>query len=112
MLLVNFIDCFIYQMNAVMLRQNEHMKGKNHFEIAYHTHAPKKTNFVILGKYTYPFIAETLFLCTENINNILNTQSRSYELKLSIYNLNIIDGQKLVFSAKLIFQFFLQIDPA
>ena len=64
------------------MRQNEHMKGKNHSEIGYHTHVPKKTNFAILGKYTYPFIAETLFLCTENINMILNTQSRSYELKL------------------------------
>ena len=45
-------------------------------------HAHKKTNFATLAKYTYPFIAETLFLYTENINNILNTQSRSYELKL------------------------------
>ena len=43
------------------------MKGKNHSEIGYHTDASKKTNFAILGKYTYPFIAETLFLCTENI---------------------------------------------
>ena len=58
------------------------MKGKNHCEIGYHTQAPKMTNFAILGKYTYPFIAETLFLYTENINNVLNTQSCSYELKL------------------------------
>ena len=55
-------------------RQNEHMKEKNHSQIGYQTDVPKKTNFAILGKYIYPFIAETLFLCTVNINHILNTQ--------------------------------------
>ena len=63
-------------------RQSEHMKGKNNSEIVYHTHAPKKTNFEVLGKFNYPFIAETLYISMADINRFLNTQIRSYELKL------------------------------
>ena len=48
-------------------RQSEHMKGKNKSEIAQHTHAPKKTNFEVLGKFNYPFIAETLYICMSDI---------------------------------------------
>ena len=45
-------------------RQNEHLKGKNKSEMGYHEHPPKKNNFTILGSFKYPFIAESLFICS------------------------------------------------
>ena len=40
------------------------------------------TNFEVLGKFNNPFIVETLYICMSDINSLLNTQTRSYELKL------------------------------
>ena len=63
-------------------KQSGHMKRKNKSEIAYHKDAPKKTNLEVFGKFNYPFIAETLYICMADINSLLNIQTRSYELML------------------------------
>ena len=66
-------------------RQNEHLSGKNNSEIGFHEHAPKRSNFSILGRYKYPFTAESLFICNENINNLMNTRLRSNKIELFVH---------------------------
>ena len=66
-------------------RQNEHLSGKNNSEIGFHQHAPKRSNFVILGRYKYPFTAESLHICNENIKNLMNTRLRSNKIEIFVH---------------------------
>ena len=68
-------------------RQNEHLKGKNKSEIDYHQH-PKRNNFTILGSFKYPFIPESLFICSKNIN-MLNNQLRTRKITLFEHGNNL-----------------------
>ena len=51
-------------------RKNENLRGKNKYEIAFHKHPPKRNNFTILRSFKFHFIAESLFIGSENINKM------------------------------------------
>ena len=65
--------------------QNEQLSGKNNSEIGFHQHAPKRNNFVILGRYKYPLTAESLHTFNEDINNLMNTRLRSNKIELFVH---------------------------
>ena len=65
------------------------LRERRKSEIGYHEHPPKRNNFTILGSFKYPFIAESLFICSENINNMLNNQLRSRKITLFEHGNNL-----------------------
>ena len=56
-----------------LTRQREHFKGKKILKLGI---------INTLQEIKFWYIAETLFLCTENKNNAINNQSRSFGIKL------------------------------